>query len=456
MVAATGGSPRQIQPEFAVTRFPVWSPDGKHILFLGDRDRRTVTADRWDWWVAPLDAGSVVRTGALAALRKHGLPSRTSRSNLPSEVLIPAVWSAEDRIVFAADIGDSRNIWQVAVSPTNWSVTGPPQRLTFGAGTEDLPSTIAGSRVVFSNLTANVNIWSLPVDHHQGLASGEIRRLTEATSIDIQPAISADGQRLVFASDRAGNFDVWTKDLRTGEEKAITMSPVFESRPAITADGSKVAYNDWAGQKPKLNIASLGGHGEEGLTANVCDDCYLAWDWSPDNRILLYWSKDLHQIGALDVASREKAIVLKHPEHSLLRSNFSPDGRWVAFDVIGAPDQVQSFVAPFEGMSLIGQDAWILATSGGALNSVSRWSPDGHSLYFLSDRDGYLCLWRQRLDPETRRPLGEAKPVYHLHGTRRSISSVPPHFLEISVARNQIVFPMGERTGNIWMAEWNH
>jgi hypothetical protein len=26
--------------------------------------------------------------------------------------------------------------------------------------------------------------------------------------------------------------------------------------------------------------------------------------------------------------------------------------------------------------------------------------------------------------------------------------------LEISVARDKIVFSMGERTGNIWMAEW--
>jgi serine/threonine protein kinase len=168
---------------------------------------------------------------------------------------------------------------------------------------------------------------------------------------------------------------------------------------------------------------------------------------------VLYWPMDRKQIGLLDVASREKAIVLKHPEYPLLRSHFAPDGRWIAFDAI-VGDQVRLFIAPFQGMSAIGQGTWIAVTNGATLDSTPRWSPDSNSLYFRSGRDGYICLWGQRLDPKTKHPLGEAKPVYHLHGARRSISSVPPSLLEISVAQDKIVFPMGERTGNIWMAEW--
>jgi serine/threonine protein kinase/Tol biopolymer transport system component len=454
VVSATGGTPRQLQPEFAVACFPVWSPDGKHVLFLGSREPIELPAESYDWWVAPLNTGTTVRTGAVAVLRKHGLPDAASRSIAPGVVLIPREWTAKGRVVFTADLGDSRNVWQLAISPMNWRVTGSPQRLTFGAGTEDLPSTAGGNRMVFSNLTANVDIWSLPIDHREGVATGELARLTENPSVDVQPAISADGRRLVFASNRAGNSDVWAKNLRTGEETAITLSPVFESRPAITADGSKVAYNDWEGGKPKVNIASLDGvHSEDALPAKVCDDCFLAWDWSPDSRTLLYWSRDQRQVGVLDIASREKAIVLKHPEYALLRSHFSPSGRWIAFHAITGPNRVQLYIAPFQGMSPITQDMWIAGTDRAGFD-VPRWSPDSNSLYLISDRDGYLCLWRQRLDPETKRPLGEAKPVYHLHGARRSISSVPVSYLEISVARDKIVFPMGERTGNIWMAEW--
>ena len=35
------------------------------------------------------------------------------------------------------------------------------------------------------------------------------------------------------------------------------------------------------------------------------------------------------------------------------------------------------------------------------------WSPDGNLLYFLSSRDGFLCLWAQWLDPSTKHPLGD-------------------------------------------------
>ena len=34
------------------------------------------------------------------------------------------------------------------------------------------------------------------------------------------------------------------------------------------------------------------------------------------------------------------------------------------------------------------------------------WSPDGNLLYFLSERDGFRCIWGQKLDPASKRPLG--------------------------------------------------
>jgi hypothetical protein len=38
---------------------------------------------------------------------------------------------------------------------------------------------------------------------------------------------------------------------------------------------------------------------------NVCEDCFLPWDWSPDNRYLLYWPQSRRSIGLLDVQSRQ-------------------------------------------------------------------------------------------------------------------------------------------------------
>ena len=80
------------------------------------------------------------------------------------------------------------------------------------------------------------------------------------------------------------------------------------------------------------------------------------------------------------------------------------------------------------------------------------WSPDGRMLYFISDRDGYLCLWAQKLDPETKHPVGQPFAVYHLHSPRLALSNLDTDNLEIDVAKDKIVLGLGELTGDIWRA----
>jgi Tol biopolymer transport system component len=180
----------------------------------------------------------------------------------------------------------------------------------------------------------------------------------------------------------------------------------------------------------------------------------LPWDWTPDNRQLLYWPQNRRQIGLVDIQSRKAAVVLAHETYSLLRASFSPDRRWIVFQADVAFDRSQLFIAPFQGLSSIDRTSWIEATDASGAAFIPRWSPDGNALYLMSNTDGYRCIWRQRLDPATKRPVGNLIAVHHLHGARRSIEYISPGFAEISVAHDRIVFPLGERTGNVWMAEW--
>lgn len=445
VVPSTGATPTQLGPEFLSARYPTWTPDGKHILFVGVRDR----PEDIDWWVTPIGGGETVRTGAYAAFG----PLTLLIGYAP--MVSPSMWLG-DHVVFSIPLGNTINLWRVPISSNNWRVTGAAERVTFGAGLEVQPSIAAhgaGARVAFANVTSNIHVWSLPVDSSRALVTGELKQLT-TSSDDRTPSLSADGRTLVFSSNRTGNTDVWIKDLASGRETALTATPVNEDLPKVTLDGSKVAYAtaNQAGLPFYVDVVPAGG----GVPERVCDDCGVLWDWSSDGRWILFGQGAVRFVGPIDTAAAKKADFLKHPRYSLVQPHLSPDDKWIvviAADV--APGRAQILLVPRTAQVTPADDEWIPVTDGSTFDDKPRWSPDGRMIYFTSDRDGFRCLWAQRLEPTTRRPAGPPLPVYHFHTARRSLLNTGVFKLEIAVARDKIVFNIGEITGNIWLAQVN-
>src|SRR5262249_13520519 len=113
IVPSSGGEPRRVQSDFRVASYPVWSPDGTRLLFVGRRG--TVS----DWWVAPSKGGAAVSTGAFTANRNRGLSALATP---------PDVWlGGEHLVLYSATVGDSANIWGMPVSPRTGQVSGEPQ-----------------------------------------------------------------------------------------------------------------------------------------------------------------------------------------------------------------------------------------------------------------------------------------------------------------------------------------
>jgi eukaryotic-like serine/threonine-protein kinase len=81
------------------------------------------------------------------------------------------------------------------------------------------------------------------------------------------------------------------------------------------------------------------------------------------------------------------------------------------------------------------------------------WAPSGDWLYFVSDRDGSRCIWAQRLDPSTKKPVGYPVAIYHFHHARGEMTSLPATWLNLSAARDKLVFNLNELSGNVWLRE---
>ena len=440
VVSSTGGPPRKVETGFSAAGSPIWSPDGNYLLFYGHAtELYSLGATTSDWWVVSKDGGAPIKTGAFDVLGGQQI-----ERILPAPVPLPNQW-VDNHILFSAQLGDSVNLWKVSITSGTWRVTGPAEQLTSGSALEIRHSVARDGTLVFSSLVENSDIWVLPVDTNQGTPVGQLEQVTHEQSGEFQPSVSVDGKTLVYASDRAGHLDIRQRDLESEREKGLTAMPGHEGHPEISADGAQVAYVAGGG----IHVVSRGG----GVSENVCELCGFPWDWTPDNkRLSFHGMRDSRaSVYLLDLANRQKTLLLHHPSFSLHQANFSPDGRWVAFVAVGPGCRV--FVARLQGEAAIPEGEWIALSNGSTWDDKPRWSPDGNLLYFTSDRDGFACLWAVRLDPATKQPREEPSEVYHFHKARLSMTNVGYQELEISVARDKIVLNLGELTGNIWMTK---
>ena len=88
------------------------------------------------------------------------------------------------------------------------------------------------------------------------------------------------------------------------------------------------------------------------------------------------------------------------------------------------------------------------------MDREATWSADGNAIYFLSDRDGFRCVWARNLNPKTKQPFGSIYPLIHLHNSSRGLSHVPnTGLVSIWSVRDKLVFAMGELSGTIWMTD---
>jgi serine/threonine protein kinase/Tol biopolymer transport system component len=441
VAAAAGGPPLVVAPGFYNAQAPVWSRDGRHLLFWGQRRRESASENNVDWYIAAIPGGSPVPTEARTALLRvgfqatHGLP-------------LPDAWAGgESRILFHGSIGDASNMWQIGISPSTFKVRTPPERVTFGTTDEAAASVSADGHMVFISRTRGADIWSLSMDSNRGIVEGELKRVTQDASDDYDPTISGDGTTLVYRSRRAGWFAVVLKKLGSNSETVLTRM-AQNHYPAISRDGTKVAYSFPQNSRMPIFLVPVSG----GTPEQVCDDCGEVEDWSADGRQILYVTpRDPSNVGMLTLGSSHDNNWLGDPGYGIYHPRLAPDGRWIAFN--GRTNRLapaRAFVARVEGATVARAKDWLVVSSDG---DAPNWSPDGRLLYFWSGRDGSPCLWAQRLDSTTKTSLGAPFVIQHFHSRGLSWRNLYLGAPDIAVARDKILFNLGEHTGNVWVTQ---
>jgi hypothetical protein len=193
-----------------------------------------------------------------------------------------------------------------------------------------------------------------------------------------------------------------------------------------------------------------------GVPRKVCADCDgPLYGWSADMKKVIY--RDLPsgrpgRVRVRDLDSGRDDVLVQDPKFDVTFPRLSSDERWILFQTVISQTQRQIFVAPLRDWRAAPASSWIRVTDGHSSDRNAVWSPDANLVYFLSERDGFGCFWAQRLDPDTKHPMGDPFIVQHFHQARRRFPTDDFAALPLSVGPDKLAFPMRERTGNIWLA----
>jgi Tol biopolymer transport system component len=225
----------------------------------------------------------------------------------------------------------------------------------------------------------------------------------------------------------------------TGKETAVTASLSPKLHPRLTRDGRMLFYGAAEAGKRTIYIAQLGT--SRAVPEKICDDCGLPLDWSPDGKKIIYWKGAPVRWFTLDVGTRKAIEIVPRIGNEIHNLQYSPNGEWVAFDV---PAEGTIFITALQDGIARGRPEWIRVGAG----EHPWWSADGKLIYFLSERDGFSCLWAQRLNARTGQSVGLSFVARHFHGARRTPEAAS---LGWGLAREHFVLPIRELTGNIWM-----
>ncbi|HYW42856.1 MAG TPA: protein kinase [Bryobacteraceae bacterium] len=443
VVPVAGGQPQQVGTNFTAARFPIWSPDGKRLLLIGYTSAKAYEASGIDWWVVNLNGGEAVRTGEYEAMVRTRQRAVDSASNIASaipNVPVPGCWlPAGNTVTFSITSGDTQNLWEVGISPRTGKLSGAFKRLSTGSGNE-VGASCASGAITFTNIETRRNVWWLPIDLDRGASNGALERVTEGLAERQYPSLSSDGRYVAFASNQSGRLNIWRRDTAAGKESSVASSSFVQRFPVSNASGARIAYSSYEQDKRVVYVSAPGGAPEK-----LCEGCLRATDWSRDEKILIMFGGNPYQINLLDLASHQQTPLLKHATYNLLYGRFSPDNRWISFTARNQQNRGRITIAPVDGPKPVPESAWIAIAEEG-LEDWANWSPDGKTLYFTSSRDGYACLWGQRLDAGSHRPAGDAFAVQHFHGR---LTYAPEGGW--SPGGGRIAMVLTEATGNIWM-----
>jgi len=409
MTGAQGGTLRAGGPN--VARYPLWFVEGMaEYLSIGPEDANTAM------WMRD-------------AVRANKLPSL---GNLADPRFFPyrygeALWAyvgghygdmAVGQVLKAARAGDVKMAFQRVLHRSPDSIVHDWQQATKDA---------------YDPLKAKTE---LPTEYGHSVALAG-----KYNPYNVGPVLSPDGSKIVYLSTRGlFSIDMYLADAKTGKilkdiVKTAT-DPHFESLEFISsagawnASGDRFVFSATHDGRPVLDILNIPQDKVEREIPLRDLGEVLNPTWSPDGRYVAFSAlvgglSDLYLYDLQDSSLKR----LTDDAYADLQPVFSPDGKslaWVTDRFSTKLDNLDYGNYRLGLFDIATGDMKQLPGFPRAKNINPAWSPDGNSLYFVSDQNGISNIYRLEL------ASGAISQVTNLYGGVSGITDLSP---AISVAQ---------------------
>ena len=429
IVSLQSGAVRQLVSNFVDARYPTWNDAGQ-LLFLGCPSPTAQPAECSDWWLVNPNGGQPQETGVLALLRSEQI----------DPVFPPQIACQGEHILISGRKGGAFHVWDILSSRSAPRSLGRPRQLTFGEHDEMALAVTDNGVIAVEHVTGALHMWR--VSTAASAKEPGTEKLTDSVQLDCCPAVSGDGRWLFFARKIDHFRQLMKLDLKLGKESMVYSSDVEKPWPLPDNDGQAVAFESRSGNHSSIDLWTKDG------VRRLCDDCFHPSAWISPGRELLYTTGN-GDIAVLYVASgRSQTVVSAGTGRVLSHPDFNPHYGYLLFTATSGPDK-QIFAAPLQATGTSGVSSWIPITEKTEDAYMARWSSDGAKFFYLSQRDGYSCLWSRTFDGDG--VIGQPSAVRHYHDLGHTPARTFPDELGMSVSGDWVYINPGESTSTIWL-----
>jgi Tol biopolymer transport system component len=265
------------------------------------------------------------------------------------------VWTSDSRhLLFVSTREGGRDVYELALS-SSMEPLGEPWRMTTGLSAFSISLGRDDRTLAYSTYQPVSNLWSIPIPQGEETAAESGREITHSTDLIEEVSASPDGTSLVYTSTRSGSSDLYRMPTTGGASVQLTSDSTNEFSPVWSPDGREIAFHAIRDGRFHVMVTSADG----GQAQDVAPSSPRGEDWGPDGRIVM----------AGEPGRR-----------------FQPQG--TATSATASPQPPRTGRPPMEPLQLLtrGANGWSAPTAiaGSEGGVMPRWSPDGHSIAFIS------------------------------------------------------------------------